>query len=59
MAEYKIVVEQKIVNDTTYVKKFIWTIVDEENKVYQKGEEDTRILALEAGRKKYRKYKSE
>lgn len=56
---YKLVVEQKVVDDTYYVKKFIWTIVDEDNKVYAKGEEDTRNLALEIGRKKLKKLSKE
>lgn len=54
--QYKMVVEQKVVDDTYYVRRFIWTIVDEENNVYETGEEDTRELAFEKARKKYKKF---
>ncbi len=48
----RIIVEQKVMDDSYYVRKFIWTIVDDDNKVYTRGEEDTREKALEVARKK-------
>jgi len=51
MKQKKIVVEQKVVDDH-YVQKYIWTVIDEDNKVYHRGETNTREEALKAGRKK-------
>lgn len=51
MKHKKIVVEQKVVEDH-YVQSYLWTIVDEDNKVYQRGEAKTRDEALKAARKK-------
>lgn len=48
----RIVVEQKVIDDSYYVQKFIWTIVDDDNKVYTRGEEETRNKAFEVARKK-------
>lgn len=49
--QLKIVVDQKVVDDTYYVNKFIWTIEDDDHKVYKTGEADTRNQALEDARK--------
>lgn len=51
----RIVVEQKVIDDTFYVDKFLWTIVDDDNKVYARGEEATRNKALEVAKKKVNK----
>lgn len=51
----KIVVEQKVVDDTYYADKFLWSVVDDENKVYKKGEAKSRNEALEEGRKALKK----
>lgn len=57
--QYRIVVEQKVVDDTYYAPKFLWSVVDEENKIYANGEEDTREQAFEKARKKFKKYNKE
>lgn len=49
--QYKIVVDQKVVDDTYYVNKFVWTIEDDDHKVYKTGEADTQEEALAEGRK--------
>ena len=53
--QLKIVVDQKIIDETYYVNKFIWSIEDDDNKVYKTGEADTRELALEEARKVLKK----
>lgn len=53
---YKVVVEQKIEDDTYYVKGvYIWTIVDDDNKIYYRGESKSLEDGLIEGRKKLKK----
>jgi hypothetical protein len=52
---YRNVVEQIIIDDTYYIKKFKWTIIDDDNKEYAKGEADSLQQALEEGRKRLKK----
>lgn len=52
---FKIVVEQKVIDDTYYTNSFLWSIVDEENNLYKNGEAKTRKEALEEGRKALKK----
>lgn len=52
----KIVVEQKVVDDTYYADKFLWSVMDDENKVYKKGEAKSRNEALEEARKALKKF---
>lgn len=51
----KIVVEQKVIDDTYYTNSFLWCIMDDEHKIYKNGEAKTRNEALEEGRKALKK----
>jgi alpha-tubulin suppressor-like RCC1 family protein len=48
----KVVVEQVVIDDTTYIKEFSWTIIDDSGKVYAKGKEDSLKKALEVGKRR-------
>jgi len=52
---YRNVVEQIIIDDTYYIKKFKWTIIDDDNKEYANGEADSLQQALDEGRKRLKK----
>lgn len=51
----KIVVERKVIDDTYYADKYLWSVVDEENKVYKSGEANTRDDAFITARKALKK----
>lgn len=49
--ERKVVVQQKIVDDTYIDKCFIWEVVDENGAVYARGEGVNMLACVEEGRK--------